>query len=86
MFFFCIHFIIIVQCLFKDGKATVMDDQAYENIHVVASILKMYLRLLPIPLITFDVHPLIIRALGKYRLGNLIDTHYVTLILFLCKL
>lgn len=51
---------------FPDGKTTVMGDQAYENIHVVASILKMYLRLLPIPLITFDVHPLVIRALGKY--------------------
>jgi len=53
-------------CLFSDGKATVMGDQVYENIHVVASILKMYLRLLPIPLITFDVHPLVIRALGKF--------------------
>ncbi|XP_060868844.1 N-chimaerin isoform X2 [Metopolophium dirhodum] len=47
----------------KDGKGTIMDDQAYENIHVVASILKMYLRLLPIPLITYDVHPLVIKAL-----------------------
>jgi len=43
-----------------------MNDQAYENIHVVASILKMYLRLLPIPLITFDVHPLVLQALGKH--------------------
>lgn len=51
---------------FVDGKATVMGDDAYENIHVVASILKMYLRLLPIPLITFDVHPLVLRALGKH--------------------
>lgn len=43
-----------------------MSDEVYENIHVVASILKMYLRLLPIPLITFDVHPLVVQALGKY--------------------
>jgi len=43
-----------------------MSVQAYENIHVVASILKMYLRLLPIPLITFDVHPLVLQALGKH--------------------
>lgn len=42
-----------------------MSDEVYENIHVVASILKMYLRLLPIPLITFDVHPLVVQALGK---------------------
>lgn len=49
---------------FPDGKTTVMGDKAYENIHVVASILKMYLRLLPIPLITFDVHPLVLQALG----------------------
>lgn len=42
-----------------------MGDQAYENIHVVASILKMYLRLLPIPLITFDVHPHVLEALGN---------------------
>jgi len=48
-----------------------MDDQAYENIHVVASILKMYLRLLPIPLITYDVHPLVIKALGRSTLNML---------------
>lgn len=52
--------------MFSDGKTTVMGDQAYENIHVVASILKMYLRLLPIPLITFDVHPHVLEALGKH--------------------
>lgn len=57
--------------MFADGKATIMSHQAYENIHVVASILKMYLRLLPIPLITFDVHPLIIQALGKCNLVGL---------------
>lgn len=51
--------------MFLDGKGTIMDDQAYENIHVVASILKMYLRLLPIPLITYDVHPHVIKALGR---------------------
>lgn len=51
---------------FLDGKKTVMGDKAYENIHVVASILKMYLRLLPIPLITFDVHPLVLQSLGKH--------------------
>lgn len=50
----------------SDGRTTVMGDQAYENIHVVASILKMYLRLLPIPLITYDVHPHVLEALGKY--------------------
>lgn len=59
-------FVHLKICFFSDGRTTVMGDQAYENIHVVASILKMYLRLLPIPLITFDVHPLVIRALGKY--------------------
>lgn len=60
------YIILFINCLFIDGKGTVMSDEVYENIHVVASILKMYLRLLPIPLITFDVHPLVVQALGIY--------------------
>jgi len=44
--------------LFSEGQGTIMDDQAYENILVVASILKMYLTLLPIPLMTLITYDL----------------------------
>lgn len=38
----------------------------YANINVITGALKLYLRLLPIPLITFLVHPLLIDAMRKY--------------------
>lgn len=56
-----------------------MGDQAYENIHVVASILKMYLRLLPIPLITFDVHPHVLDALGNNLLYFFFNVTFVNI-------
>ncbi|KAJ6224172.1 hypothetical protein RDWZM_002717, partial [Blomia tropicalis] len=37
--------------------------RSVEDIHVITGLLKLYLRLLPIPLITFDVYPQFIEAL-----------------------
>ncbi|XP_050668227.1 beta-chimaerin isoform X2 [Leptidea sinapis] len=45
----------------RDGEAT--DLSVYSNINVVAGTLKLYLRLLPVPLITYDVHPKLISAI-----------------------
>lgn len=45
----------------KDGEAT--DLSVYSNINVVAGTLKLYLRLLPVPLITYEVHPKLIQAI-----------------------
>ncbi|CAH0713672.1 unnamed protein product, partial [Brenthis ino] len=45
----------------KDGEAT--DLSVYSNINVIAGTLKLYLRLLPVPLITFEVHPKLVNAI-----------------------
>ncbi|KAG7303356.1 hypothetical protein JYU34_011846 [Plutella xylostella] len=45
----------------KDGEAA--DLSQYSNINVVAGTLKLYLRLLPVPLVTYDVHARFVRAI-----------------------
>lgn len=50
-------------CLnFLDGELADLGEENYQNIHVVTGALKLYLRLLPVPLITFNVHPKLIDA------------------------
>ena len=39
--------------------------RSVEDIHVVTGLLKLYLRLLPIPLITFDAYPMFIETVSK---------------------
>ncbi|EDV34383.1 uncharacterized protein Dana_GF21287 [Drosophila ananassae] len=41
----------------KDGEKTDMSETAYGNVNVIAGTLKLYLRLLPVPLITFQAYP-----------------------------
>lgn len=41
----------------RDGEKTDMSETAYANINVIAGVLKLYLRLLPVPLITFQTYP-----------------------------
>ncbi|KAL0818400.1 hypothetical protein ABMA28_008872 [Loxostege sticticalis] len=45
----------------KDGEAA--DLSVYSNINVIAGTLKLYLRLLPVPLITYEVHPKLVQAI-----------------------
>lgn len=49
----------------KDGEKADLSQEKYPNINVITGVLKAYLRLLPIPLITFIVHPLLIDAMRK---------------------
>ncbi|XP_068086817.1 beta-chimaerin isoform X2 [Anabrus simplex] len=49
----------------KDGDQADMSPEVYDNINVIAGTLKLYLRLLPIPLITFETHPALIAAAQK---------------------
>lgn len=51
--------------MFTDGENADISANVYDNISVVAGILKLYLRLLPLPLITYEAHPAIIRAIRK---------------------
>lgn len=39
-----------------------MSEAAYSNVNVIAGTLKLYLRLLPIPLITFQAYPAFMEA------------------------
>jgi hypothetical protein len=48
-----------------DGDQADMGPEMYDNINVIAGTLKLYLRLLPIPLVTFETHPALINAARK---------------------
>lgn len=41
----------------KDGDKADMSETSYSNVNVIAGTLKLYLRLLPIPLVTFQAYP-----------------------------
>lgn len=50
---------------FTDGDKTDLSANSWEDINVVAGVLKLYFRLLPIPLIAFRVYPLVMAAASK---------------------
>lgn len=50
----------------RDGEKTDMSESAFGNINVVAGTLKMYLRLLPVPLVTFQAYPAFINSASKF--------------------
>lgn len=75
---------------FLDGEKAEIGCEVYDNINVIASILKLYFRLLPIPLITYDAHPLLLKSIQasnlkeqvnkiKLALDVLPPSHYNTL-------
>lgn len=74
----------------KDGEKADLSRDKYPNINVVTGALKLYLRILPVPLITYEVHPLLIDSIQhdkhdlrlsciKYALTKLPKAHYDTL-------
>ncbi|KAK9503945.1 hypothetical protein O3M35_010397 [Rhynocoris fuscipes] len=74
----------------KDGENADISASAYDNINVVAGILKQYFRLLPIPLLTYEIQPALIKAVQyptlneqilniKEALNHLPPAHYNTL-------
>lgn len=55
------------KCLqLADGDQANMGPEVYDNINVIAGTLKLYLRLLPVPLVTFETHPALIKAARKF--------------------
>uniref|UniRef100_A0A336LRB7 CSON012022 protein n=1 Tax=Culicoides sonorensis TaxID=179676 RepID=A0A336LRB7_CULSO len=58
----------------KEGAAADLSEKTVSNINVVASILKMYLRLLPIPLITYQSYTPLIEASNKATPGEQIES------------
>lgn len=63
---------IFTLCADVDGDRAKIGAEIYEDINVIASILKLYFRLLPIPLITFDAHPELLKSVRKYWLAYVI--------------
>lgn len=74
----------------RDGEKADLSQDKYPNINVITGALKLYLRLLPIPLITFLVHPLLIDSMQhknfdlkissiRHALFSLPKQHYATL-------
>lgn len=49
----------------RHGEKTDMSESAYSNINVVAGTLKLYLRLLPVPLITYHAYPTFIQSTSE---------------------
>lgn len=49
----------------RDGDKTDMSESAYSNVNVIAGTLKLYLRLLPVPLITYHAYPTFINSAGE---------------------
>ena len=48
-----------------DGDKADISDDAYADINIIAGALKLYLRDLPIPVITFDLYSKFIQAASK---------------------
>lgn len=76
----------------KDGELTDISEESYEDINTITSLLKLYFRLLPIPLVTFDIYFRVIDTVRredinldvkleklKHMLAQLPPAHYHTL-------
>ncbi|XP_048518087.1 beta-chimaerin isoform X2 [Dendroctonus ponderosae] len=80
----------IKMALDKDGEKADLSMEKYPNVNVITGALKLYLRILPVPLITFEIHPRLIDAIQhsdqdlrlssiKHALLLLPKPHYDTL-------
>lgn len=54
----------------KDGENTDISSSKYEDINTIASALKLYFRLLPIPLVTFEVYKPLLEIIKKDNLAE----------------
>ncbi|KAG0413374.1 hypothetical protein HPB47_009480, partial [Ixodes persulcatus] len=55
------------------GEAAPLNASTYEDIHVIAGVLKLFLRLLPIPLITFDSYTKFFDAVKSNKVEEKLD-------------
>ena len=56
---------MIFYFLYKQGDNVDFNEFKYNDIHIICSLLKLYLRQLPIPLITFDIYNKLIEVSSK---------------------
>ncbi|XP_076322891.1 N-chimaerin-like isoform X1 [Tachypleus tridentatus] len=57
----------------KDGLHADISPGTYEDIHVITGVLKLFFRLLPIPLITFDTYPLFMNGVRQQTLEGRLE-------------
>ena len=60
----CVLIFLLSFCV-EDGEFTDISEERYDDINTITSLLKLYFRLLPIPLITFDVYFTVIDIVSK---------------------
>ena len=56
-----------------DGELTDISEERYEDVNTITSVLKLYFRLLPIPLITFDVYDKVVDIVSNFDSKHLED-------------
>ncbi|XP_058455340.1 beta-chimaerin [Malaya genurostris] len=54
----------------KDGEKTDLSTFAYSNINVISGVLKLYLRLLPVPLVTFHSYASFMQSMSPHMIGE----------------
>jgi RhoGAP domain len=57
----------VVHCLLVDGEQADISAERYDDVNTIASVLKLYFRLLPIPLITFDIYFKLIDIISMFH-------------------
>lgn len=59
------------RCILTDGERTDISGRAYEDINIITGALKLYLRDLPVPIISYATYPRFIEAASRsHRLGR----------------
>lgn len=61
--------------ILTDGEKTDISGKAYEDINIITGALKLYLRDLPVPIISYDAYPRFIEAASKSH--RLFRNHHV---------
>lgn len=56
---------LIPSHILTDGEKTDISGKAYEDINIITGALKLYLRDLPVPIISYDAYPRFIEAASK---------------------
>lgn len=56
---------LIPSRILTDGEKTDISGKAYEDINIITGALKLYLRDLPVPVISYDAYPRFIEAASK---------------------
>lgn len=63
---------LIPSHILTDGEKTDISGNAYEDINIITGALKLYLRDLPVPVISYDAYPRFIEAASKSLRGKLV--------------